>query len=256
MKILATEHAADLFLGNTGEDRPKGVHLSDILSRMAWDRDRRYHPDAPKDLTAFESGFTWETVLSRALAERHGDRAGHRPAPFQEDGIWMSPDWVAPESDIQVEEWKSTRKSITRANEKVEEWGPQVKSYLRALLRKKVAIVPRVRLRVWFICGDWSFEAKGDLNLLRDYYTIDLEFEKRELDENWRSIVSYGQKNGMLPAPPKDPTWRRPQLEATLQRRLADKTKRSGNRRAPSPESGRIVTFPPTKRPRKRRSAS
>lgn len=255
MRILAAEPDPSLFFHNSGEDRAAGVHLSDILSRMAWDRDKKYHPDAPKDLSMFECGFIWETALDRALAARHGARAGYRPDQLEEDGIWMSPDWVNPDADVQCEEWKATRKSINKAAEKVEEWAPQAKSYLRALLKRGLATAPIVRWRVWFMMGDWTFENKGDLTLLKDYYRIDVEFTKRELEENWRGIVAAGHKYGLLKAPPEERAWRRPRLEATVAKREAAKRKHGG---APPPlrEKARLVTFPPTRKLLKRRSAS
>lgn len=211
MKILSAGPDADLVLGNTGQGRQPGVHLSDILKRMAYEKDQKYHPDKPMDMMALECGFTWEEVLSQSLAARHKDRAGYRPEQIQEDGVWMSPDWVNPGGDVQMEEWKATRKSVKSYEEKVQEWGPQMKSYLRALLKRGVARRPVVRLRVWFIMGDWSFEAKGDMTLLRDYWRIDVEFDKRDLEENWWRVVNAGRRYGLLKTAPKEEQWAEPQ---------------------------------------------
>ena len=248
MNILSAGPSSSLDLSNTGEDREPGLHLSDVLVRMAWEKDRKYHPDAPKDLMMFEAGHTWETVLGRALAARNR-RSGYRPDPFQDDGIWMSPDWVNPDADVQHEEWKATRKSSKNFEQKIEEWGPQVKSYLRALLRRKIAQVPIVRFRVWFMVGDWTFENKGDLTLLKDYWDIDVEYDRRALDENWRGIVSFAQKNGLLQE--TKPWDDRP----SLNRRLLERSRRG---KVPQRSRGKatVATFPSTKTSLKPRTAS
>jgi hypothetical protein len=216
---------------------------------MAWEREKKYNPDDPKPLMTFEAGHTWETVLSRGLAERHGTRAGFRPDQLQEDGVWLSPDWINPEGDIQVEEWKATRKSTKSTEDKIREWGPQVMSYLRALLRRRYATTLAVRFRVWFIMGDWSFENKGDLTLLKDYYQIDVEYDKRDLEDNWRAVVASGQKYGLLRTPPADhgdTTWQRSKAAATRQ-------KSDGKGLRPSSKTARVGTSQPTKRSSKPR---
>lgn len=249
MRVLASEVDTDLLLSNTGEDRPEGLHLSEILSRMAWEKDRKYNPDAEKDLMIFEQGHTWEAVLERALATRHQNRAGYRPEPMVEDGIWLSPDWISPDGDIQHEEWKSTRKSLNKADEKIAEWASQSKAYVRALLRRRLIKRSATRFRVWFIMGDWSFESKGDLSLLRDYYRIDIEWSQRELDEGWSGILSYARRTGLLKeAKPWDD---RPRLNRTMAARAKN---RPGSPRPRSRAKAQIATFP-SGRSRNRSSA-
>lgn len=252
MKILSAGPSSDLVLSNTGEDRAEGVHLSDILSRMAWEKDKKYDPAAPKDYMIFEQGHTWETVLSRSLSERH-QRPGFRPEPLQEDGVWMSPDWINPDADIQCEEWKATRKSTKNWEVKIDEWAPQGMSYLRALLRRGLAKVPVVLWRVWFICGDWSFESKGDLTLLRDYWDIPVEFDKRALEENWRRIVSAGHKYGLLKEAPSTPlprSWKQFRKDTECQKtKTTPKPKsQAGKAQVPSPKKAQVLTFQHTKR--------
>jgi hypothetical protein len=249
MRILAASPSADLDLTNTGEDRPAGVHLSDILSRMAWEREKKYNPDDPKDYMIFEQGHTWETVLSRALSARH-TRPGYRPEPLQEDGIWMSPDWINPDASIQVEEWKATRKSTKNWEVKIDEWAPQGMSYLRAMLKRKLAKAPIVLWRVWFMCGDWSFESKGDLTLLRDYWDIAVEFDKRALEEHWQKVVAAGKKYGLLkdaPAQDMPRSWKK--LEKTCQKQPTASPKKSLGKTPPtSPRTARVLTFRPMKK--------
>jgi hypothetical protein len=287
MRILAAGPSSDLDLANTGEDRPAGVHLSDILSRMAWEKDRKYNPDAEKDLMIFEQGHTWETVLSRALAARQNRPAGYRPEPMQEDGVWLSPDWINPEGQIQVEEWKATKKSLKSYEQKIDEWAPQGMSYLRAALKRGTAKSLVVLWRVWFIVGDWSFEAKGDLTLLRDYWDIPVEFTKRDLEENWRRVIAFGHKCGLLKGEPEQElprSWRGLTGSSnTVVKRTAVRgvgapgrstagqkvrgsvnagqgvwltKKKSSNPPDNSRAKARVITFPTTKKLLKRRSES
>lgn len=199
MRVLYAGPARDLVLSNSGEGRKPGVHLSDILKRMAFEKDKKYNPANPIDAMTLECGFTWERILEQALASRHDERVGFRPEQMQEDGIWMSPDWINPNADIQAEEWKATRKSSKNYEQKIAEWMPQVMSYVRALRRAKLIDRLAVRIRVWFMVGDWSFENKGDNTLLRDYWDVDIEFDKRDLEENWRKVIAAGRRYGLLP---------------------------------------------------------
>ena len=247
MKVLFAGPARDLVLQNSGEGRKEGVHLSDILKRMAFEKDKKYNPNDPIDAMTLECGFTWERILELALASRHERPAGYRPEQLQEDGVWLSPDWVNPDADIQAEEWKATRKSSKNFEQKVMEWRPQIKAYLRALARQGLVKTLAVRLRVWFMVGDWSFEAKSDTTLLRDYWDIDIAFDKRELEENWREILSAGRRYGLL-------------KEAPTERGRTWQTRKSvSNPPAKSPAKGRkarVVTFPITKKSSRPRSAS
>lgn len=245
MKILYAGPANSLHLTNTGQGRKEGVHLSDILKRMAFERDKKYNPNNPIDAMTLEVGHTWETVLERALSVRH-QRPGYRPEQLQEDGVWMSPDWVNPDADIQVEEWKATRKSSKAWEQKVNEWLPQVKSYLRALLKQGVVKRLAVRIRAWFVVGDWSFEAKSDHTLLRDYWDIDLEFDKRELEENWRQIISAGKRYGLLKGKP----------EETCQKQKPEAKKSDSSPRVRSSAKVLTGTFPRTKTLSKPRNVS
>lgn len=257
MKVLyAGEAPEPLTMTNTGADRKEGLHLSDITRRMTYERDRKLKPDGPIDAMVLERGFTWESILELALSARH-ERPGYRPDQIQEDGIWMSPDWVNPDGDIQLEEWKATKKSKNRGFDNISwHWMPNSMAYLRALLRRGDVTTRAVRFRIWWINGDYSYESKtSDFHLLEDYWTADVEFTQRELDENWRSILSHAEKYGLLKTPPREEaSWRRPRLEATLERR--QKEKQSGNPPASSRGKATVVTFPNSKSRVSRRNAS
>ena len=216
MKILYEGPDDSLVMSNTGEDREEGLHLSDITKLMNYEKDRKLNPNSPLDLMTFERGYTWESILEQALTARQ-KRPGHRPEQIQEDGIWMSPDWLVPDGDIQLEEWKATKKTARKGFEEVGwHWLPNTMAYLRALMRRGLVRRPIVRWRIWFINGDYTFES--DFHLLNDYRRVDVEFDKRELEENWRAIVSFARRKGLLP---EETEWR--SQTPTRARRLLSK---------------------------------
>lgn len=239
MNIVAAGPSESLTLTNTGEDRPAGVHLSDILKRRAFERDKRFNPENPIDAMTLECGFTWEEVLSGALKRRHGRRAGYRPEPILHDGVWVSPDWINPDGLYQHEEWKATRKSTKNYEAKIDEWKDQCKSYVYVLLKHKLITRPASRLRVWFMCGDWSFESKGDYTLLRDYWDIDIEWDIREVTETWVSVLNDGVRFGLLK--PKDLQWQKTESKRIVGNRSSEARLKSS--------SGKVLagTFPTTK---------
>jgi len=206
MKILSCGPDADLLMTNSGADRKAGLHLSDITKRMIFERDKTLNPDTPIDSMVLERGFTWETILERSLSARH-ERPGFRPEQMQEDGIWLSPDWVNPDQrGVQHEEWKATKKTTKHTFEsKHWHWLPAAQAYLRALLKRGLARDLVTRFRVWHINGDYSYDSKtSDWLLLNDYWTIDVQFDKRELEDNWRGILQAGRKYGLLPEAPRE----------------------------------------------------
>jgi hypothetical protein len=252
VKVLFAGPDPEIVMANSGHDRKKGVHLSDITKRMIFERDAKLNPESPIDAMVLERGFTWETVLERSLSERH-TRAGYRPDQLLEDGIWMSPDWINEDGDIQHEEWKATKKSLRQVHERGFggigwTWIYNTKAYLRALLRHGIAKTFATRFRVWFINGDYSYETKtSDWHLLNDYWRFDIEFSRRELDENWRSILSYGRKYGLLKAAPSEEKCQSQEKTTTA----ASPKRKPGPPPPPSRGTGKVLTFPSTKKPTK-----
>jgi hypothetical protein len=222
---------------NTGEGRKEGLHLSDITKRIIYEKDRKFNPDSPIDAMVLERGFTWEAILERSLSGRHV-RPGYRPEQMQEDGIWMSPDWLNPDGDVQHEEWKATKKSSKRGFDDVSwHWLPATMAYLRSLLNRGLAKVPITRFRLWWINGDYSFENKtSDWLLLNDYWKVDVEFTERELDDNWNKILAAGQKYGLLK---DEDTWQKKQSKPSPKLSVV-----AGSPPAPSSRKAKVLTFP------------
>jgi len=244
MKVLFAGPDRDLAMKTSGDDRKKGLHLSDITKRMAYEKDKKLNPNNPIDAMVLERGFTWERVLEIALASRH-ERPGHRPEQIQEDTIWMSPDWLNTEDDPIIEEWKCTKKSLKQGFEGVSwHWLPNAMSYLRAALKRKWVRQSIIRFRLWWMNGDYSYESKSsDYLLLNDYWKVDVEFSKRELEENWQAILASGRRYGLLKEEDKWDSRKTPPTEE------APASKRKAVSPVPptSRKPGRVVMFPTTK---------
>lgn len=224
MKIVKFENDPDLTFSTTGEDRSPGLHLSDIIKTMQYEREKRFNPDTPMDMMLLEQGHTWEEVLSHALQRRwlnaHPDYAGYRPGELSLDGVAMSPDWIQPKGfhatlkpgavDLVVEEWKATKTSKNKVLEDHQwYWLVQLKAYMHALSVDLGRPVTRGRFRVWYINGDYSYGrsvAAEDMHLLRDYVRYDVEFTKRELEDNWRAVIGQAKRKGLLEQEPQQDT--------------------------------------------------
>ena len=239
MKVTKRE-PSNLVLSNTGGDRAPGLHLSDVIKVIMYERDKKFNPNDPMDMMRIEAGFTWEEILSHSLARRYRDAnppyQGKRPEPFQKDGIWMSPDWVNPGSDWPLEEWKATKvSSKSPFMERQWYWPIQMMGYAHGMG------VTAAILRVWYINGDYSYDSnKSDLTLLRDYHEYELEFTQRDLEDNWRSVLGYARRYGLLKD--EEPEWHEPQQQP--------KSRRSSQAQPPSKRvlkfpSGRTLPKPP-----------
>lgn len=248
--ICTRREHADLVLSNTGGDRAPGLHLSSIIKMLMYEKDKKFAPDSPMNMMAIDAGYTWEEIVSHALARRHrntGIVPGFRPEPFELDGVWMSPDWVNPTSDFPLEEWKSTKTSSnTNPLERQWYWMPQVMGYAYGLWRTKQMEVPKALLRVWYIMGAWDFDKTNDLTLLRDYHEFEVEWSQRELEDNWRMLLQAARKYGLLKSEPtyQEGKWNQTRGPATA----VNQPKPSGKARPSSPKTPQPLTFPRTKR--------
>lgn len=267
MKVLAVEEPDPDLPTHPDHNRPAGVHISDIIKQMLIERDaKKYGDTSPPDPDTLERGYVWEEVLSDALLRRNGGGLGFRPDPIEYDGVWMSPDWYNPESDFPLEEWKATR--VSKKSDITDRhwyWFIQILCYLKGLG------CHRARLRVWYINGDYSEAARRDPKVLQNYVRYSLEFPQREIDENWRRLMSFAKKKRMFDAAPD---WAAALEEAKCRVNTGKKTETAAapppsppptNQRlplrvspkkdaSPAPESlqrGRVLTFPTGKASKK-----
>jgi len=159
------------------EPRAEGIHLGEVISHVANRSGFGYRGDGFTDmeLTA-EIGLLWERALSQIMRDKYAVR----PPQINVDGIWMSPDGIAPdpqgEVPLVVEEYKATWKSVRTPPTDNFNYMAQVKSYCRAW-DTRVAV-----MRIFHIMGD--YKGSGPI-----YRVARIVFTQKELDDNWRMIL-------------------------------------------------------------------
>ena len=249
MRIERIENDPDLILYDTGGERAPGLHLSDIIKKEMFRRDKKFNPENPLDMMMLEVGHTWEEVLAHALQRREqktGKKAGYRPEPFQYQGVWMSPDWLNPDNpEFPLEEWKATKAS--KRNDLLDApdprhwyWIPQFMGYAEGIEEVLGIPVPGCLVRAWYINGDYTYEAKnGEHTMLRDYLTYRVTFSKQEKQDNWTRLMGYAKRDGLIG---EEPEWHEPQQQP--------KSQRSSQAQPPSKRvlkfpSGRTLPKPP-----------
>jgi len=182
-RVQVMEEAYSPFEDNTHRTRGDGVvHLTDIIKALE-SRDYSGNKwDMP--LTA-DCGFIWEVALERAYKER----LGIRPGEIEVDGIICSPDGFADDPLGKVDlvdseyklTWKSSRNQIT------DNWYymTQFKGYCHVLQTNVVLA------RVLYVCGD--YRGSGP-----QYVVYRIEYDPKEIKENWENMVGYARGAGWL----------------------------------------------------------
>ena len=107
------------------------------------------------------------------------------PGEITVDGIAMTPDGWEPEARV-LHEYKSTWKSSNREIEDQWRYMTQIKSYCRGMACN------RAKLYVLYLMGNYR-DVRQPVTKC-----FELEFSQRELDDNWKMLVSHAKKVGLL----------------------------------------------------------
>lgn len=187
--------------------RSPGIHVSDVLRELlvAIGRyEERAEGEMPNE-TMWDLGFAWEDVLGRVLADRMAGAENEQRLPQMElerDGIYGSPDGVLMnglarkgmdgtillhQEEIFIEEtkltWMSSRNSLD--SPKLLPYVLQGKTYCA------MAGCNVVRIRAFFVNGDYSYTTKGPNPIPREWY---VRFNDRELEEWWVGFLRHAEK--------------------------------------------------------------
>ncbi len=173
-------------------ERAGGLHLSTIVNDIAltvWPGEfaylKRDEGDAIDDRTRalFECGNVLEDTMARILAERAGWK---KPPPKLCEGIWCSPDGLAPSHTIDEMKvtWKSARDFT--ATPKFQLYQYQVLAYMHAYKAK------RARLHVLHANGDWRPPRPMPPT------TYILRPTEQEIVDNWRMVKRHAKDRGWL----------------------------------------------------------
>ncbi len=162
-------------------ERSPGTHVSSIIRDLAFrfgHLDKKWK-NSPLDPARINPGFLFERALEMAFVDRLGTRIGE----LNQDGIAMSPDGLLVEGgEIKVDEFKCTWKSMNQPIENQRLWLTQIQAYCKALDTTYAV------LRVLWVNGDYTYP------LSPVYQRYDLEFTKKEIEKNWRMLVSNKPK--------------------------------------------------------------
>lgn len=197
------------------QERPEGLHLSDIYTAMA----KEFYPKWFKDYKEEEKELQvkhWEKGL--ILEEAWGDVFSQmvptfaRPTCKKKDNVWCSPDGyvISLPSDYQwpnvypslctpsIHECKVTLKSCNNPDksgmkkdyilhEKFMPWIWQVKGYCY------VWECDTAYLHPFHILGDYGKKPWSPISVVHK-----ISWTKGELAENWDKLMSYAKERGML----------------------------------------------------------
>jgi hypothetical protein len=196
--MIITQAPVNIKLPASDTPRAPGIHASGIIRNIAMELGilKGDFTEDAKQLTDIREitdevailrmaiGLAWEDFyISKILA---AEGVNKHPGEMSSDGISMNPDGESLERikgkhHVVIHEVKATYKSINRVAEAEKEWMwlTQIKCYCRA------ANTRFGRLHVLFLCGDYKFPIRPDIR------RWNIEFTKKELDENWELMTAY-----------------------------------------------------------------
>jgi hypothetical protein len=187
--------------------RSVGCHLTDITKIMLVKLDPKRYGTAQQDADTKnwqEVGFMWEDILGTAFTTRGLDQGGQgvrwRPGEVTLDGVAGSPDSFEcgiqdDDPAIVVAEYKATWKSCRDIDSPSYGAGLMDSKFVGYLLQLKAYCkmvgTTRARLYIIFMNGDYERYVPA----LRCYQ---IDFDQRELDEQWASFLSTARREGLL----------------------------------------------------------
>ncbi len=206
MKVTPVEHGLEDVVGQNGPgfERTAGLHMSDIYGSLYKELEpKRFDTGEPMDRNRLELGLSLEIVLEEGLRTRLSEQSG-RPGEFvePEHGIIYSPDLIIFNGKTRLGEikltWMSSSQVPREANgsfpPKFDKYFTQMKLYCRCLE------TPYARLLAFFVNGDYSFRKSGNRSVpaAPELLAWDIEFTKRELNEEWQMCMQHAKMRGML----------------------------------------------------------
>ena len=176
--LTATDFSEDT------HNRSEGLHLGTVMDSIA--EVLFPSPNKWEGETAMAVGFLWENILASTLLKSLVDKGlVIRPGEMFIDGIYMTPDGWEVEGRV-LHEYKATWKSFRKPIDDNWRYMTQIKSYCRGMA------CSRAKLYVLYLMGNWR-DVRQPVTKV-----YELEFSQRDLDDNWKMIVSHAKKVGLL----------------------------------------------------------
>jgi hypothetical protein len=213
MRITPVEHGLEDLIGanEPGFERTKGLHMSELYGAYykAVEPERFTQDDITPDIKLkFELGFALERMLEEGLKERLALNGSGRPGEFvePEHGIIYSPDLLLFNGVTRLGEikltWMSSKEVPREAMSsngfppRFDKYFTQMKLYCRALE------ICDARLIAFFVNGDYAYKQKANKGKSvpsgPELLAWDLQFTRREMDEEWRTIMNHAKHVGLL----------------------------------------------------------
>lgn len=205
MKITPVKHDyVEMMAKSVNTDtRTPGLHMSDLYNALYQDLEpKRYKKDSKPDDVKMGLGLTLEQILEDGLKQRLVERPDEQSVqvPGLSIPIYYSPDLIIFNGHTKVGEIKLTwmsssevprTKGIDNFPSKFDKYFCQMKMYCRALE------VNHAQLIVCFINGRWDWKDKEN-GFRPELLVWDIEFSKRELEEEWQTVMNYGKSSGLF----------------------------------------------------------
>lgn len=190
---------AELGLGVSTGPRTTGkgvVHMSDIYGSLYQHLEpKRFQKGGTPDPLRMELGLNFEEILEEGLRKRLN--GGERPGELTtEEGIIYSPDLIIFNGHTRLGEIKLTWMSSREVpREPSNSFPPKFDKYFTQMMAYCYHLcTPYARLFGFFVCGNWD-RTRGNQP---EFLAWDIEFTKRELDENWRMLVNHARHVGLM----------------------------------------------------------
>jgi len=203
--VTPTPFDLNLMQHAPGAVRGVGLHMSDIYGALYKELEpKRYDRLQTGTLAESENkagfmgiGMAFEDMLEKALRDRLTEGSG-RPDELTESeyGIIYNPDLVIFNGSTRVGEIKLTWMSSKGfPREQANGFPPKADKYLTQMMAYcRCLETPYARLYACFVNGSGSFKDQFGPSLM----AWDITFTSRELEENWRTLISYAKQKRML----------------------------------------------------------
>jgi hypothetical protein len=167
---------------------------------------KRFVKDSAPNPLHLEMGLALENMLEEGIKDRLALTGGGRPGELvePEHGIIYSPDLLIFNGETRLGEVKLTFMSSREVPREVinyngfppkfEKYFTQMKMYCRCLETS------HARLYVFFVNGDYTWRKKGEPAESSGPQLLawDIEFTKREIEEEWQVVTSHARHVGLL----------------------------------------------------------
>lgn len=196
MRITPIDHGLDLTAPAPGYVRTPGLHMSEIFGEIYKQIDpKRYGRESTEAQRAayMAPGLALEEALESMLRDKLTRDSG-RPGEFvSPEGIIYSPDLIIFNDTHRVGEIKLTWMSCKEVPRvEARSFPPQFDKYFTQMKSYSYCLdTPYARLYAFFVNGDYKARQP-------EFLAWDVEFSKRELEDNWRMIINAARSMGRL----------------------------------------------------------